>query len=278
MFSTIKVGDIVMVTPEGHYKELLIGEVQSNWNPRHTLELETFQGESVPYREVRWLNVALSRRDFPLAVAKRLQNRRAVTRIDDDLYSSIFRLIYSAFIWGNESKLDIYAPEFGGNDPLQIADAAFLIKWSLAAYAAYTKGQFVEFQSLPIEEAAERFFDPIFVEAFSLNFSSPGVYKLVGAGGAIGLVVASLVSLAISEESQSVTQVKTEIITELQQQNVPTTSDLSQQQISDLVSSLDARTADELRSQKGRSARNQLGLTLDSQKEVRRARERLAGN
>jgi hypothetical protein len=74
MFSDVKPGDLVLCPPIGHFKPFLIGEVTKPWVAADVLEVPFFDNEEIPVRKVRWLNTRLSRRDFPVFIAKHLIN------------------------------------------------------------------------------------------------------------------------------------------------------------------------------------------------------------
>ena len=260
MFVDAKPGDLIMMTPFNHYDPLLIGEIERKWRPEYTLPIEFLGNEQVPFLPVRWLSHGLGRRDFPREVARRLQNRKAITKIDPNYYDQIFRLVYRAYIWGNTSKLDIFAPGYSSGDPTATREASFIIKYSIAAYAAFTKGEMDAFNDLELEDAADRYFDPNIVEQLSQVFGSPGGYvaKLIGAAACLG--VAGVVAMAMSDESQPIGNVQGNISDAIRDSG-PTDDGILD--VDGVTNSIRAGRGDELRQRYGRPARAKLGLTLE---------------
>jgi hypothetical protein len=261
LFVEIKTGDIIIMTPEAHYDNLLIGEITSDWNAEQTMTLPDQGANPLPYREVRWLAHSLTRRDFPARVARRMQNRKAISRFDPNLYDEIFKYVYPRYIWGNTSKLDVFAPSYSSADPTVTLESSFLIKYAVAAYAAILKDEIDRFHSLPLEQAAREYFDPALVIQIAQAFGSPGGYlaKVIGTGAAI--TIAAILSLALSDESQTADQAKHAASVRIGQiqHDAPQNSDVNWNGIHRSVT---VGNVDELRIKYGREARAKLGLTL----------------
>lgn len=264
MFVEMAVGDLVIMTPLAHYDPLLIGEVTTDWNSDQNMVLPDQPVDLLPFREVRWLSTGLSRRDFPTPVARRMQNRKAITEIDSDYYESIFKLVYHSYIWGNVSKLDIFAPLYSSSDPTSNAEASFIIKYAIAYYSALVRGEVELFNDLELEEAAERYFDPYIVEQIAQSFGSPGGYivRLIGTAAALG--VAGIVTVAMSDETQPIQHQQQQAQVQIDQVDMSRTVTPGAD-ISGLATSLRAGRAEELRTKYGRAARSKLGLTLEGQ-------------
>jgi hypothetical protein len=261
MFVEMKVGDVIVMTPHNHYDPLLIGEVANEWSEEQIMFLPNTGENSVPYREVHWLQHGLSRRDFPADVARRLQNRKAITKVDPDYYEPIFKRIYHAYVWGDTSKLDVFAPLYNSNDPTATAESSFIIKYAIAFYGAYQKGEIEQFNELELEQAAERYFDPTLVAQVAQAFGSPGGYlaKLLGTGGAVA--VAIILATALSDESQPLPQVQQTVSDQAEELGAQTSPQRANE-MKELGSSLRAGRADELRTRYGRGAKAKLGLSL----------------
>ncbi|MGR6327999.1 hypothetical protein ACU5AX_02935 [Sphingomonas sp. XXL09] len=262
LYVEAKVGDVVIMTPSNHFDHLLIGEITSSWDKEQTLYLSDYVGEPVPYRSVKWLSHNLTRRDFRNRVARRMQNRKAITRFDSDLYDDIFRLVYQRYVWGGISKIDVFAPGYSSADPTVTIESSFLIKYAVAAYAAIEKGEYDAFSALAIEEAADRYFDADLVIQIAQSFGSPGGYiaKLVGSAAAI--VVGIFVGMALADESKSQSQIRDEA----GQQIVKLQSDAPADAGVDwdaIHRSVTVGRVDDLRHKYGRAAKAKLGLTLE---------------
>jgi len=158
LFNQVKIGDIVMSPQQNQYDPFLIGEITTNWSKADDLAVGTLEGEVVPTRRVRWLNVALTRRDFAPRTAKRLINRHAITLLDDRLYADIFDRVYPNYSWGDRSKLDLFGNAYAGKDPLQPYEAAKLLKYVMASVFAFRAGHMDAFQLLDVDSAIRTMF------------------------------------------------------------------------------------------------------------------------
>jgi hypothetical protein len=261
MFREMRVGDVVIMTPFDHYDPLLIGEVESDWSEDQVMTLPDYGDNYLPYRKVNWLSHGLSRRDFPAPVAKRMQNRKAISQIHYDYYDSIFRLVYHAYIWGETSKLDVFAPEYNSSDPTANAEASFIIKYAVALYSAIQKNEIEKFNAMSIEDAADIYFDPVLVIQIAQAFGSPGGYivRLIGAGAAG--VLAIIAAIALSDESKSIDAVKVEAVQQAQV-SIPIPPGVDAVNWNLIGNSIRAGNGDQLRERYGRAAKAKLGLTL----------------
>ena len=264
MFIDMVPGDIVIMTPLNHYDNLLIGEVDEPWHESQVMMLPEQGNNPLPFRSVKWLSHGLTRRDFPADIARRMQNRKAITKIDEDYYENIFKLVYHAYIWGNISKLDIFAPNYNSNDPTATQEASFLIKYAVAFYVASLRGETELFNDLSLEEAAERYFDASVVEQIAQSFGSPGGYIARLIGPAAAGTVAVILAIALSPETQPTTVVQANLTTQIQHSSSGGTAD--HYSVRGITDSLRAGRTEELREKYGRKARSKLGLTLTGSK------------
>lgn len=260
MFRKADIGDVIVMTPSSHYGTLLIGEIISNFDDDHTMTLIDESPFTTPYREVRWIPHDLTRRDFTVDVARRLQNRRTITRIDSDFYPAIFRYVYKAYIWGNTSKFDIYGPEYNSSDPTSNSEASFLIKYAVAFYAAYVEERTDEFYRLSPEDAADAFFSEEIALQISQAFGSPGGYVAKLIGTSAGPAIALLLAILLSPESQSIDTAVASVTSHAQTYHSSAHSGLD---LNDYASKLRVGSAAEVRATYGRRARTKTGLTLE---------------
>lgn len=262
LFCDINIGDVIIMTPQDHYGHLLIGEITREWTDDQVMDLPGETGNPLPYREVKWLSHDLTRRDFPARVARLMQNRKAISRIDYQAYEDIFKYVYPRYIWGNTSKIDIFAPNYSSADPTVTVESSELIKYAVAAYGAILQGKIDEFHSLPLDKAAEDYFDDVLVIQIAQAFGSPGGYlaKLIGATAAVAL--AATISLALVDEAQSAQQAQQAVVQriDVMERSAPANSGVDWDGVrrSVMVSNVD-----EMRKRYGRKARAKVGLTLE---------------
>ena len=191
LFVDAKAGDLVLSPSSGHFEPFLVGEIVGPWSKGDDLAVERLLGEIVPARKVRWLNVALARRDFPVRVSKRLQNRHAITRLDDDYYADVFDKVYPSYSWKQRSKLDLFGDGYTGKDPLQPFLAAKLLKYVIASAFAFTEGEMDDFQAMEIDDAINRFYDEDLIEELHQNFNSPGKFSVISRRAALASLVSA---------------------------------------------------------------------------------------
>lgn len=268
MFRDAKVGDIVLSPPVGHYDPLLIGEIRTVWKKDDDIEVPFLQGEAVPARKVRWLNVALARRDFSPRVSRRLQNPLAISKLDDDLYEDILNLVYPSYVWGNRSKLDVFGDNYKGTDPLQIYDSAKLVKYVTASVFAFTSGEMHKFQALDIDLAIATYYDESLVEEFGQNFNSPGKFAVAAAIGAFSVLASAGLIVATADPATKFSEVQTEASDTVKDAMFGNGKAEKQQLLDDYVKSMEATNWKEVQRKLGEPSNKNLPLNLSNKVEV----------
>ncbi|MFT8588781.1 MAG: hypothetical protein ABF713_07130 [Acetobacter orientalis] len=198
LFVEAKVGDIVISPGKSPFDPLLVGEITHDWRKEDDYKVPHLAGEIVPCRKVAWLQNVLLKKDFSIDLAKRLQNRQAITKIDNKFYNEILDCIYPAYSRGNRSKLDIFGDNYTGNDPMQPYESASLIKYLMASSFAFENGEIEDFATLDFEAAVDKYYDKDRVIDFKQNFNSPGAYSLIVKSSIAVLIVSSGLILATS--------------------------------------------------------------------------------
>jgi hypothetical protein len=268
LFVEAKPGDIVMSPPFGHFDPYLIGEIRRTWTKDDDLEIEMLQGEAVPTRKVRWLNVALARRDFPARVSRRLQNQHAITRVDPIFYKDILDLVYPSYIWGERSKLDVFGDDYKGTDPLQPYASALLVKYVIASVFAFKKDEFDNFQKLSPHDAIEQFYDESLVEEFGQNFNSPGKFSVVAAIGSLSLLASAALIVATSDPSQNIEVAKIEAKDTVKDAMKGADKGAKEAEVDAYVDSMEAVNWNRVRKELGKPSNATMPLNLSNKVEV----------
>tara|TARA_R110000822_G_scaffold124122_6_gene258669 strand:+ start:330 stop:1181 length:852 start_codon:yes stop_codon:yes gene_type:complete len=208
LFKEVKVGDIIMSPPLGHFKSFLMGEVTKGWSPDDVIEVPYFDNELVPVRKIKWLSGNVSRRDFPNNLAKRLINRHAISEVDPVYTFDILQMVYPSFVWRNHSKLDLYGTRYQGDDPIQVLESAKLLKFAVAASMAHDLGKFDDFQSLSYSKAIEKYYNKELIEQFGINFNSPGLLRAILENATASPKIAAYIAVLTSSTAQPLAEVK----------------------------------------------------------------------
>jgi hypothetical protein len=199
-------GDIILVPSYGgQYSETLVGEVAAPFAANDKIALDRYGGESVPFRRVKWLPVHPLRRQFSVALSRRLENRTAATEINREEFGrEVFSVAYKNFSAREISKI-----EFSGNkyeDPYDLLPAAKLVRYFVAACNAIDANRTSEISSLSVDELIASHYQKESVESFGVTFASPGKLTLMSLGTAVGLVV--LAGIGASMYSQTLTSLR----------------------------------------------------------------------
>lgn len=260
LFREAKKGDIVLCMPIGHYEEVLVGILEGDAGDLVSVRADHLSNEKVPARKVRWVNTGVARRNFPAEVARRLQNRRAVTRIDESFYPQIFETVFNSYLWDKQSKLQIFA-KHDTNDPTRPLIGAELIRWAIAVAIACERGDADLLGSMTPDQISDTYFDEGFIDNYRMVFNSPGIYTILARNAAIVLMAGSLISATLSSDSDIVwgtTQTKIEKI-------FPTDdpkTNIEPVDVSGVVASISPVVIEQGRSRYGEKARQKLDLTV----------------
>lgn len=268
LFKDAKVGDLVLSPAEGHFAPLMIGEIRHAWRKADDLELSNLSNEVVPTRSVQWLDTALARRDFSARVSRRLQNKHAITLVDDRFYEDIFRSVYPSYVWKNTSKVDIFGDKYASKDPLQPYQAAFLIKYVIASALAYEGGEFADFQSLSQEAAIQKYYNLDAIDDFTQNFNSPGKFSLIAKVAAISILVSAGLAVATAESTGSFNATQTEVIANIKSALAGSGKAPFEAKVDDYVSSMSATTWKPVQRSIGTPAAKNMGLSLNNRVEL----------
>lgn len=229
----------------------------------------------MPVRRVRWLDTALARRDFSPRVSRRLTNQHAITQINPSLYEDIFNRVYPAYVWGAQSKLDIFGDDYRGTDPLQTYPSAVLIKYVIASAFAFSIGKFSEFQALDPDVAISTFYDESIVEDFGQNFNSPGKYTIIAALGSLAFLTATGLHIATADPGKPFGQAQAEAATAVKGSLQGTGKAARERELDLYVSSMEAVNWKDVQKKLGKPSNETLKLSLSNKVEVARHRAEL---
>jgi len=268
MFVEAKVGDLILSPPYGHFEPFLIGEITHRWRKEDDLELPSLNNEKVPVRKVRWLNSALARRDFPPRVSRRMQNQLAISKLDERYYEEVLRLVYPSFVWGEQSKIDIFGENYAGTDPLQPYAPALLIKYVLASVFAFEQDSFDKFQSLEPLDAIDQFYREDLIEHFGQTFNSPGRYSVIAALSSLAVLSAAGMVVATSDVSTPFSQVQTEAREEVKGTLKGPGKTSLENDLDNYVNSMKAVNWRKVQKQLGEPANSSMTLSMNNTAEV----------
>lgn len=275
LFKDAKVGDLIMSPAQGQYDPFLIGEISTKWSKSDDLAVGKLKGEEVPTRRVRWMNVALTRRDFAPRTARRLVNRHAITLLDGSVYQDIFDTVYPNYSWGDRSKLDLFGNGYAGKDPMQPYDAAKLLKYVMSSVFAYQAERMSEFNKLDVDDAIDVFYDEDLVEELAQNFNSPGKFTLIAGGGLTSILVAAGLMMATADPSGGVTQQRAQVSQQIDGVMKGNGKVEAKAELNNFLNSVEGTTWKPVQKTLGKSAKKTLGLSLDNSVEVSRHKAEL---
>ena len=275
LFKDAKVGDLIMSPAQGQYDPFLIGEISTKWSKSDDLAVGKLKGEEVPTRRVRWMNVALTRRDFAPRTARRLVNRHAITLLDGSVYQDIFDTVYPNYSWGDRSKLDLFGNGYAGKDPMQPYDAAKLLKYVMSSVFAYQAERMSEFNKLDVDDAIDAFYDEDLVEELAQNFNSPGKFTLIAGGGLTSILVAAGLMMATADPSGGVTQQRAQVSQQIDGVMKGNGKVEAKAELDNFLNSVEGTTWKPVQKTLGKSAKKTLGLSLDNSVEVSRHKAEL---
>lgn len=201
LFSRVKPRDLILVGRQSIYDPILIGEVQTPFNPDHLITIPKFEGEQTPYREVKWLPVKTERRFLPQKLSRLLSNRKAIIHIDKKEFGEdVYKYAYGDYVYGENSRYIFSGPKYR-NVATQAVPGIDLITYFAAAYNAQEIGEIDRFAKLGIQEAISSYFEQDDLYSFELDFSSPGEYILHARKASLPLLVAALIAATAGDIS-----------------------------------------------------------------------------
>lgn len=268
LFADAKVGDIILSPPIGHYDPFLVGEITKKWSKADDLEVQLLQNELVPTRKVRWLNVALARRDFPPRVSRRMQNQHAITQLDTQYYEEVLGDIYPSYVWKNQSKLDIFGDSYTGTDPLQPYESAKLVKFVAASVFAFIDGKFDDFQNLNIDDAIEVYYDETRVDEFGQSFNSPGKFSVTAAIAAFSILASTGLIIATADPKSNFDVIKSEATETVRSAMSGANKGQQQELLENYAKSMRAKPWKRVQAEIGSRSNKTLPLNLSNEVEV----------
>jgi hypothetical protein len=199
------VGDVVVVPVDAAFESyLMIGEITQPFNPDDHRRVELYGNDVVPFRRVRWINPAQKTRLVSPQLAGELRGRRAIRLLAgeleeptrDRIYTEVFELSYRDFIYKDLCEYVFDAPNYQ-KKALDIFPGAELLSAIIAYGNAALDDDASAVRDMTVSEASDSAFAEEGVEAFELDFTSPGSYRIKTRGRpsvllAVGALVACI--------------------------------------------------------------------------------------
>ncbi len=257
LFVNAQVGDLVIVTGYGPYDAILMGEIQTEFDPSDKINLEKVTYGDFQYRKVKWVSNRYAKKDLERELAERkLVNRKAVINIvRTALTENLYKYAYSSYILhsnvainnGILAKLDIRGNKYQGNDPRVLSASIDLISYLQAAYVAINDDELESFSSTPFYQALSRWEDLTLLDNFTSNFNSKGKFSCYTKGA--GLIAFLTIGIACLTSGVPIEAFTEGVALENSQSAVIDGSfEDACKMFEDLVSSLGSGTCEDLKS------------------------------
>jgi hypothetical protein len=206
MFKEMKVGDLVLFAGPSFYDKVWVGVIKSVFDPEDRIEIREYRGETIPFRKVKWLTTKIERRELPQVLSQLLSNRRAVIQIDKQIWGDfIYSFSYENFVSDTDSRYVFHGRTYRKN-ALEAVPPIRLISYFEAAYNSAEENQIQEFVALDIQHAIDNFFEQDLLNAFQVEFNSPGTIALAAKRAAMPILIALLVFVTSGDHTYAQAQ------------------------------------------------------------------------
>lgn len=209
LYFDARVGDLVVVPVDAGFESyLMIGEIADNFHQSDHHRIDLYGNDVVPFRRVRWITVDQRTRLLTPQLAGELRGRRAIrllaNELDNDrrdrIYAEVFELSYQNFIFKDLCEYVFDAPDYHQR-ALDVFPGAQLISAGIAYGNALVDNSRAELRGIAtakemtVADASDSIFAEKGIEAFELDFASPGSYRVKARGRThVLLAVAALVA------------------------------------------------------------------------------------
>lgn len=206
LYFDAKEGDLIVVPVDAGFESyIMIGEITDVFRPSDHQRIDIYGSDVVPFRRVRWISPSARTRLFSSRLAGELRGRRAIRLLANELeedirdlvYAEVFELSYQNFIFKDLCEYVFDAPGYQ-QKARDIFPRAELISAVIAYGNALADEDLSQAISMSVGEASDSAFAEEGIEAFELDFASPGSYRVKARGRTpvLLMVVALLASMA----------------------------------------------------------------------------------
>jgi len=204
LYYEVASGDLMVVPVEaGFASYIMIGEILTDFDPRDHQRPPMYGNDAVPFRRVGWINRRQLRRLLSPELAGELAGRRAIRLLAgereiperDRIYTEVFEVSYRDFIYKDLCEYVFDAPNYQ-QKPLDIFPGAELLSAIIAYGNAISKGYVA--RDLTISDASDSAFAEEGLEAFEIDFASPGTYRVKMRGHTPVLLMAGALAAALA--------------------------------------------------------------------------------
>ena len=155
LYAAAHKGDLIIVPGRGYNSTVYFGEFVSDFDPNHTIETRLYESEKVPARKVRWLPIAMAKREFSRRLVRLMQNRQAIIQITQEIDRRyVYEHAYGDYVWKESSGnlIRITKQEVDLND---LSKAVDLTNYFAAQYLALKKKELDKFAQLDFGAAID---------------------------------------------------------------------------------------------------------------------------
>lgn len=207
LYHNAKVGDLIVSPSAGPFREILYGEITSDFAETDQIDLAEFGGLSVPFRKVKWFKKTERSELLPYELSEYISGRKAVQLIKRQGEALRFLdIAYGSYITQDSSRAVIAAQRYRADNFFETSDLNDLIGFLIAAVRVTLDQSADELSELSIREAIKKYVDRDTLEYFSQNFNSPGAStfksKLVHLAPAVAILIAIAISGKLASTSK----------------------------------------------------------------------------
>lgn len=262
LYSEVSVGDLILVPLGDQYDPVLFGEVLRPFTPRDLITIKRYPREKIPFRAVRWLPLKIQKRDLSEEISRRLENPHAISMLHSKYSHDIYKLAYKTYSSAEVSKADFFGPTYSGRDPLEIIEAARLIKFYVSAYAAIKSGNQADLGTKPLAQIIKDHFEPELIQDITIEFTSPGKFTLICGTAVVCLLVAAAVAMSVSGVSYQEAIAGIDVINSAAAAGDPAVSETNEL-LNELINSIGEERYNQLK-EEAQEAKAQIGLSTNA--------------
>lgn len=163
----------------------MIGEITTRFLASDHQRIDIYGNDAVPFRRVRWITTSQKTRLISARLASEMRGRRAIRSLaneldvdaGDQVYAEVFEVSYRDFIFKDLCEYVFDAPNYQ-TKALDVFPGAEFLSAVIAYGNALVDHNVTAVREMTLGDASDSPFAEEGIEAFELDFASPGSYRV----------------------------------------------------------------------------------------------------